>query len=170
MTEALTETRAPDPAWFELGETGEFWFELVVRNADGTRETRLTEVEGHVSGAPSVRLTEADLDQALTSTLRHLAEVIEDQPPRDLRALLRLGVRHGLTLGWRPGGSGSGYWHAALPDWEWQVFVARHCRGWSVELTGPTGTVRLSDATLESVWAGLVALLGEQRLAELLAT
>lgn len=80
MTDETTTTSTPDPAEFERGETGQFWFELVLRNADGSHETRLTECEGTVTGAPSARLTEADLDLALVQTLRHLAEVIERAP------------------------------------------------------------------------------------------
>lgn len=70
------ETGVPDPAWF-TGTDGEFWFELVIRDRTGTREARLTEVEGRVTGAPSASLTAADLDLALTNALRHLAGVIE---------------------------------------------------------------------------------------------
>lgn len=69
----------PDPQRFQSDTTtGAFWYELLLRNRDGSHEVKLTEVEGQVNVASTdpVTLTPVDFDETLANALEHLAEVI----------------------------------------------------------------------------------------------
>lgn len=75
-TSAPSPVNEPDPERFMAGTTaGEFWFELILRNADGAHEVKLTEVAGEVRVAGKT-LTAAEFDETLASALEHLAGVV----------------------------------------------------------------------------------------------
>lgn len=75
-TSAPQPVNEPDPEKYTSGTTaGAFWFELILRNANGTHEVRLSEVVGEVT-VEGATLTVEEFDKTLASTLEHLAGVI----------------------------------------------------------------------------------------------